>query len=108
MLRWVLIILLMAGSILTVGEMNSRENAHAGRPDGELVSHSSFLRNVDTSDGSDLRRWAEQMCYRETINGLAKTLGVTPSLDAVVAAVTHGFPDSSRAIVRKVFGEQLR
>lgn len=64
-------------------------------------------RFIDPSDRAELTRWAEKMSRGEDLEKFAARLGVAPSLDAVVAAVTKGLSADAREVVSDAFRKEL-
>lgn len=87
--------------------MNMESDAQARGSTGRNAAHQVYFRSIDTSDASDVRRWAEAMCLNETLDGLAAAFGVPANIGAVVDAVSQDWPDEARTIVRRVFSERL-
>src|SRR4051812_45812007 len=66
-----------------------------------------YLKVVDTANAADVRDWAEQMCYKETLASLAELIGTSPNIDMVADEMTHGWPRDAQSIVRDVLSEKL-
>lgn len=69
--------------------------------------HTAEARALDLTSPAEVREWAERTCKGWTLAALARSLNVEPSIDAVVAFLSNGFPRQARAIVQEVCTREL-
>jgi hypothetical protein len=108
MLIVVCVLLLSISAVRDDDALGGSDEAGRGELIGQTKSTRVYFRSVDPSDLMALRQWAEKMCSGHTLAGFASSLGVAPSLDAVVDVFAKRLPDRERALIHEVFGEKLQ
>jgi hypothetical protein len=64
-------------------------------------------REVDPTNPDQVREWAELMCHGRTLVGLARSVDVEPTLDAVVWFFSRRFSPEAKAAFREVCEREL-
>jgi hypothetical protein len=72
-----------------------------------VVEHSTHFGSVDPGDLAAMRAWAEMFATGETVESVAARREVEPTMDAVLAGVTHGMTAETREAVAEVFRREL-
>jgi hypothetical protein len=68
----------------------------------EAESRPVDLRNLD-----DVETWTVLVCRGWTLEGLARSVKVENTMDAVVDFLSKGFPDQAKVVVREVCEREL-
>jgi hypothetical protein len=72
-----------------------------------MAKRRNHFGSVDPGDIAAMRAWAEIFATGESVESVAARIQVEPTMDAVVAEVTHGMTAETREAVAEVFRQEF-
>ena len=70
--------------------------------------HEWAIQEIESTDRDGLSTWARDICTGLDIEKAAEAIGVAPTADAVVAALTSDLPEDIREDIAEICFESLR
>lgn len=72
-----------------------------------LKRETTYLHVISKTDVAAQKEWARRRCRAWTVESFAASLGLEPSMDAVLQHLTKGLPPESKRAVEEICREEL-
>jgi hypothetical protein len=94
-LRWVV----CPAILLIVFGLSYATDMAATAGEQGTMQDAAEAKALDVSSSAEVERWTEGTCKGWTLGDLAESLGVEPTMEAVVSFLSRGFPSQAKSIV---------